>query len=120
MYQLKDLSSSKAGDLCQILPVLPISIATADPWGLVSNGSFPKSLLSLQNMIPQAFNPTIMGPDSKLEFNRYSLIRASVYQHLLSLAAKVFMTRQTCFDCPLPKLPHNQPAMPHTLKVKSF
>lgn len=24
-------------DLCQILPVLPISIATADPWGLVSN-----------------------------------------------------------------------------------
>lgn len=117
----RTLSSSKAlclcsmiGDLCQIPPAAPASMATADPGGLVSDGSCPRSLSSLQNVIPQVFNPAIMGLDSKLEFNQYLLVRASVYRHLLSLATKVFMTRQTCFHCPLSLLHRRQEAMPQT------
>lgn len=99
------------GDLCQIPPA---AMATADPGGLVSDGSCPRSLSSSQNAIPQVFNPAIMGLDSKLEFNQYLLVRASVYRHLLSLATKVFMTRQTCFHCPLSLLHRRQEAMPQT------
>lgn len=108
------LSLLHDGDLCQIPPAAPASMATADPGGLVSDGSCPRSLSSLQNVIPQVFNPAIMGLDSKLEFNQYLLVRASVYRHLLSLATKVFMTRQTCFHCPLSLLHRRQEAMPQT------